>query len=181
MSGTTSSISTDALIDELWGDNPPSTAVNLVSIYVHRLRKEVLGDSGGKALVYRAPGYMLRLAAGRPGLPRLRVAGGRRPDRPGGRDPEQAARLLSEALGLWRGPLLADVPSSSLLAAHADRAAELLLSTTELRIEADLACGRAALVIPELRGLVAEHPLRERLRALLIRALDGGWSARRGA
>ena len=86
--------------------------------------------------------------------------------------PDRAAELLAEALGLWRGPLLADVPPSPLLAAHANRAAELRLDTTELRIEADLACGRAAQVVAELRGLVAEHPLRERLWALLMRALE---------
>ena len=55
-------IPTDSLIDELWGDNPPNTANNLVSIYVHRLKK-VLGDTEGKALVYRAPGYVLRVSA----------------------------------------------------------------------------------------------------------------------
>ena len=77
-------------------------------------------------------------------------------------DPKRAAVLLGDALGLWRGPLLADVPSSPLLTTQADRAAELWLAATELRIEADLACGRAAQVVAELRGLVAEHPMRER-------------------
>ena len=54
---------TESLIDELWGDNPPSTANNLVSIYVHRLKK-LIGDTEGRMLVYRAPGYMLRIAPG---------------------------------------------------------------------------------------------------------------------
>ena len=87
-------------------------------------------------------------------------------------DADRAAALLGEALGLWRGPLLADVPRTSLLATQADRAEELRLAATELRIEADLACGRAAHVVAELRGLVAEHPLREGFWALLMRALE---------
>ena len=57
-------LSTESLIFELWGDNPPSTANNMVSIYVHRLRKEVIGDTEGKMLVHRAPGYLLRVAPG---------------------------------------------------------------------------------------------------------------------
>ena len=164
-------VPTESLIDELWGDSPPSTANNLVSIYVHRLKK-VIGDTEGKDLLYRAPGYMLRVS--HQDLDHqvfeLLVADGRGALEAS--DAHRAAALLSEALGLWRGPLLADVPRTSLLATQADRAEELRLAATELRIEADLACGRAAHVIPELRGLVGEHPLREGFWALLIRALE---------
>ena len=166
-------IPTDTLIDELWGDSPPGTATNLVSIYVHRLRKEVIGDAAGKALVYQARGYLLRLAPGDLDLPVFESLASAGRAALAAADPERAAGLLGQALGLWRGPLLADVASSPLLAAQADWAAELRLSTTELRVEADLACGRADQVVPELRGLVAQHPLRERLRALLMRALEG--------
>jgi len=164
-------MSTESLIFELWGDNPPSTANNLVSIYVHRLKK-VIGDTEGKDLVYRAPGYRLRVSDKDldSQVFELLAADGR--DALEARDAERAAALLGEALGLWRGPLLADVPQTSLLAMQADRAEELRLAATELRIEADLACGRAAHVIPELRGLVAEHPLREGFWALLMRALE---------
>ena len=164
-------VPTESLIDELWGDSPPSTANNLVSIYVHRLKK-VIGDTEGKDLLYRAPGYMLRVS--HQDLDHqvfeLLVADGRGALEAS--DAHRAAALLSEALGLWRGPLLADVPRTSLLATQADRAEELRLAATELRIEADLACGRAAHVTPELRGLVGEHPLREGFWALLIRALE---------
>jgi DNA-binding SARP family transcriptional activator len=164
-------VSTESLIDELWGDNPPSTANNLVSIYIHRLKK-VVGDTGGRLLVYRAPGYMLQVAPGDLDIEHFEslAAEGARTLAAG--HSERAAELLGEALGLWRGPLLADVPQTSLIANQADRAAELWLTTTELRVEADLACGRAVQVIPELHGLVREHPLRERLWALLIRALE---------
>ena len=121
-------VPTESLIFELWGDSPPSTANNLVSIYVHRLRKEVIGDAEGRMLVYRAPGYLLRVAPGDLDIQEFEVA--RRPRagrrwRPATQD--RAAELLGEALGLWRGPLLADVPPSPLLVTHAERAAELWL------------------------------------------------------
>ena len=165
-------VSTESLMFELWGDNPPSTANNMVSIYVHRLRKEVLGDTEGKVLVHRAPGYLLRVSSGDLDFQMFEslVAKGRAAL--AAADPERAAGQLGEALGLWRGPLLADVLPSPLLETHAEHAAELWLDTTELRVEADLACGRAAQVVTELRSLVTEHPLRERLWALLMRALE---------
>jgi DNA-binding SARP family transcriptional activator/Tfp pilus assembly protein PilF len=163
-------IPTESLIDELWGDNPPGTANNLVSIYVHRLKK-VIGDAEGRMLVYRAPGYMLRVAPGDLDIEHFESLAAEGTGALAAGDPERAAELLGEALGLWRGPLLADVPPTTLVATHVDRTAELWLTTTELRIEADLACGRAVQVISELRGLVAGHPLRERLWALLMRAL----------
>jgi DNA-binding SARP family transcriptional activator/Tfp pilus assembly protein PilF len=164
-------VPTDVLIDEIWGESPPNTANNLVSIYVHRLRK-VIGDADGRVLVYRAPGYLLRIAPGDLDMQEFesRVTEGRRALGDG--DPKKAAVLLRDALGLWRGSLLADVPSSPLLAMQADSAAELRLAAIELRIEADLACGRAAQVVPELRGLVAVHRMREGLWALLMRALE---------
>ena len=164
-------VPTDSLILELWGDSPPGTANNLVSIYVHRLKK-VIGDAEGKMLVYRAPGYMLRVAPGDVDIVHFESLAAEGRTALAAADPERAARLLGEALGLYRGPLLADVPPSPLIATHADRTAELWLTTTELRVEADLACGRAVQAVPELRGLVTEHPLRERLWALLMRALE---------
>jgi DNA-binding SARP family transcriptional activator len=140
-------VPTESLIYELWGENPPITANNMVSIYVHRLRKEVIGDAEGRILVHWAPGYLLRVAPGDVdtqvfdalvGQGRTELAAGR---------PDRAAELLAEALGLWRGPLLADVPMSPALIAHVDRATELRLDATELRIEADLGCDRAAQVV----------------------------------
>jgi DNA-binding SARP family transcriptional activator len=164
-------VPTESLIYELWGDNPPSTANNLVSIYVHRLKK-VIGDTEGEMLLYRAPGYMLRVAPGDLDLQVFESLAAEGWAALASADPQRAAGLLGEALGLWRGALLADVLPSPLLANCADRAAELRLTTTELRVEADLECGSAIQVIPELRGLVAEHPLRERLWALLMQALE---------
>jgi DNA-binding SARP family transcriptional activator len=164
-------VPTDVLIDELWGDSPPHTANNLVSIYVHRLRK-VIGDAEGQVLVYRAPGYLLRLSRGDLDMQLFEslVAEGRTALAAG--DPRSAAALLRDALELWRGQLLADVPPSPLISTQVESAAEHWLDAAELRIEADLACGRAPEVVAELRGLVAEHPMRERLWLLLMRALE---------
>ena len=165
-------VPTESLIYELWGENPPSTANNMVSIYVHRLRKEVIGDAEGRVLVRQAPGYLLRVAPGDVDLQVFEALVGQgRSELAAGRA-DRAAELLGEALGLWRGPLLADVPRSPALVTAAERATELWLDATELRIEADLACDRAAQLVAELRGLVGDHPMRERLWALLMRALD---------
>jgi DNA-binding SARP family transcriptional activator len=165
-------VSTESLIFELWGDDPPAKANNLVSIYVHRLRR-LIGDAEGRVLAHRAPGYMLRIGPGDLDLNEFEslVEDGR--SALAAADPEGAATLLARALGLWRGPLLADVPASALITTESERTGELKLAAAELRIEADLSCGRSARVIPELRRLVAENPLREGLWLLLMRALDG--------
>jgi DNA-binding SARP family transcriptional activator len=165
-------VSTDSLIFELWGDNPPARANNLVSIYVHRLRK-LIGDTEGRVLVYRAPGYLLRVGPDDTDMQQFEslVAEGRGMLDDG--DAEAAAARLGKALALWRGPLLADVPQSELVIRESERTAELRLTATELWIEANLACGRFAQVIPEPRRLVAENPLREGLWAQLMRALEG--------
>src|SRR5262249_37330046 len=102
--------------------------------------------------------------------------------RPGGRrgrgalagdDPSRAADLLGAALDLWRGAALADVPATALVAAEADRLEESRVQALELRLEADLGCGRHGEAAPQLRRLVADHPLREGLWGLLMRALAG--------
>ncbi|HLH84873.1 MAG TPA: BTAD domain-containing putative transcriptional regulator, partial [Trebonia sp.] len=120
-------VSTESLIFELWGDSPPAKANNLVSIYVHRLRK-LIGDGEGRVLVYRAHGYQLRLEPGDLDLAEFdaQVAAGSTALADGA--PERASALLSGALDLWRGPLLADVALTPLLSLQADRAAESRLS-----------------------------------------------------
>jgi DNA-binding SARP family transcriptional activator len=162
----------DALINEVWGDSPPAKAGNLISIYVLRLRR-LLGDTDSTILVTRAPGYLLRLRAGETDTQVFEalVREGRRAYAAG--DPEQAAAQLSEALALWHGSALADVPPTTLIEGEAERLADLRLDAAELRITAELACGGHAQVIPELRRLLADHSLRENLWLLLMRALDG--------
>jgi DNA-binding SARP family transcriptional activator len=165
-------VPTETLIQELWGDVPPPTANNLVSIYVHRLRG-VIGDSEGQVLAHRKPGYQLRVADDDTDVRKFEtlVADARRVL--AGGDAETAAALLGEAEGLWRGSMLADVAPTVLVSTESARMTELRLAAAELRIGAQLMCGRHAEVVPELRSLVAGHPLREGLWLLLMRALDG--------
>jgi DNA-binding SARP family transcriptional activator len=162
----------DVLINEVWRDTPPDTAANLVSIYVLRLRR-LMGDADGSLLRTRAPGYQLRIGpADSDALVfETLVNDGRHALTAG--DPQRAANTLAEALALWRGSPLADVPPTPLVEAETERLAELRLDAAELRITAELACGRHAQVIPELRRLLADQPLRENLWVLLMRALDG--------
>jgi DNA-binding SARP family transcriptional activator len=165
-------VSTDALIDEVWPGGPPARAANLVSVYVYHLRRQI-GDAGGRVLVTRAPGYQLVLGPGELDAHRFSglVADGRRALASGA--PDRAADLLTEALGLWRGRALADVAATPLVAAEADRLEESRVEALELRAEANLARGRHGEVVPEVRRLLADHVLREKLWALLIRALYG--------
>jgi len=165
-------VSADMLINEVWGDAPPARAANLVSIYVLRLRR-LMDDAGGQLLVTRAPGYRLQVTADDTDALRFEamVRDGRRASAAG--DPEGAARGLSEALALWHGRPLADVPPTPLVEAEAERLGELRLGAIELRITAELALGGHNQAVAELRRLLADHPLREGLWLLLMRALDG--------
>jgi DNA-binding SARP family transcriptional activator len=165
-------VSTDVLSEEVWPDGPPAKAGNLLSVYVHHLRK-LIGDGEGKVLVTRAPGYQVVLSRGALDADQFTrlVAVGRQALADG--EPSRAVELLTGALGLWRGQALADVPATALIAAEAGRLAESRVEALELRAEANLACGRHAEVVAELRRLVADLPLREKLWALLIRALYG--------
>jgi predicted ATPase/DNA-binding SARP family transcriptional activator len=156
-------VSTERLIDELWGESPPATVNKSVQVYVSRLRKQ-LGDG---RLVTRAPGYMLRLDPSESDLgrfERLMVEAGRA-------GPAAAAEQLREALALWRGPPLADLAYEPFLQSEIARLSELRLNALEQRIEADLASGRHAELVAELEALVAEQPLRERPRRQLMVAL----------
>ncbi len=166
-------VPTDTLIDELWGDSPPATATNLVSLYMLRLRR-FIGDGEGELIRTRSPGYQLVIGPDDLDTQRFTVLFSQgRQVLTDAADPELAARLLAEALDLWRGAALADVPPSPFVEAEAGRLNELRLAATELYLEAEIACGRQRDVIPELQRLLADHPIREELWLLLIRALDG--------
>ena len=165
-------VSADTLISEVWGDAPPARAANLISIYVLRLRR-LLDDEDSRLLVTRAPGYQLLLTSSDTDalVFEAMVRGGRRAFAAG--DPQGAASQLTEALDLWHGRPLADVPPTPLVEAEAERLNELHLGAIELRITAELACGGHAQAVAEIRRLLADHPLREGLWLLLMQALDG--------
>ncbi|WP_051466498.1 AfsR/SARP family transcriptional regulator [Actinomadura oligospora] len=160
-------VSDRTLVEMLWEDAPPATAQAQIQTYASRLRG-LLGDD---AVVDRhRPGYRLRIerddldltgferlaAGGRAALAEHRV--------------DAAARALSDALALWRGEALAGV-TEALADLERPRLEEARLAVLEDRIEADLALGRHAGLVPELTALVTAHPMRERPRAQLMVAL----------
>ncbi len=157
-------VSADRLIDELWAGRPPAAAGKSIQVYVSQLRKNL----GADAIESRAGGYRLSLAADVDRFDRLAEEGRDLLHRG---EPRRAADVLREALSLWRGPPLADVAYESFAQGEIARLEEVRLSTLEERIEADLADGRQAELVPELQGLVHDNPLRERLRAQLMLAL----------
>jgi DNA-binding SARP family transcriptional activator len=157
-------VAAEQLIDGVWGDEPPPSAAGSLQNHVLRLRRE-LGDR----LVTQAPGYLIRTEPGELDLERFR----RLVERARGAEPAEASDLLREALALWRGAPLADLAGEPAAAAAA-HLGELRLEALERRIDADLARGRHAEVVPELEQLVAAEPFRERLRAQLMLALYRG-------
>lgn len=169
-------VSVDRLIEVVWGQEPPASAVTKIQGYVSALRK-ALAETGvpnaPEVLATRAPGYLL--AGGTVGtdvaeFESLVAEAGQARMR---RDPAAAARLLGSALGLWRGSALADVDLGQALRAQAERLAELRLTAVEDKAAADLALGRYREALAELDRDLAEHPFRERIRELRMRALIG--------
>jgi len=163
-------VSSDRLIDELWGEEPPQTGANALQARVSQLRR-ALGRSGSEALVTRAPGYLLEVGPGELDAERfVRLAGvGRQALAQG--DAVGAAATLGAALALWRGPALADFAYEPFAQGEIARLAEARLTALEERLEADLALGRHGELVGELEALVTAHPLRERLRGQLMLAL----------
>jgi DNA-binding SARP family transcriptional activator len=150
-------VSSDRLIEGLWGEEPPATAAKMLQVYISQLRKALAAAGGATEIVTRGHGYELHLAGGDVDVRRFErlLAGG-------------AAR---EALALWRGPALVDVADEPFAAAEARRLEELRLDAVELAIDGDLAAGRHREVIGELEALASEHPLREKLHAQRMLAL----------
>jgi predicted ATPase/DNA-binding SARP family transcriptional activator len=160
-------VSRDHLIDALWGEQPRKTARNALQVQVHALRKRL----GSERIATEGQGYRLLVEPGELDLDsfdRL-VAKGRGELAAGAAEP--AAATLREALGLWRGPALADVAYEAFAQTDIARLEELRLVALEERIEADLVLARHAELVPELEALVADHPLRERLHGQLMLAL----------
>jgi DNA-binding SARP family transcriptional activator len=160
-------VSTDRLLEALWGDEPPPTAQKALQMHVSQLRRIL--EPG--LLLTRPPGYELRLNGGELDLQRFEAdAAQARAAAAAGR-PEDASSLLGRALALWRGPALADLTFEESLQPEIARLEELRVRALEDRIEADLALGRHAAVVAELEALTTAHPLRERLRGQLMIAL----------
>ncbi|MDP8966985.1 MAG: winged helix-turn-helix domain-containing protein [Actinomycetota bacterium] len=163
-------VSTERIIDALWGADPPPTAGTAIHVTVSRLRKLLREDPRG-ILVTKPGGYLLRLKPAQLDAACFEqlVRSGRGALAEG--RPEVAAERLREALGLWRGPALADLRYEAFAQNEIGRLEELRVAAIEDRIAADLALGRHAELVSELESLIRAHPLRERLRAQLMLAL----------
>jgi DNA-binding SARP family transcriptional activator len=156
-------VSTDRLVADLWGESAPTSATGSLQNTVSALRKLI----GRDVLVTQAPGY--RLVVGRNAVDSHRFEGLLKEAREA--EPATKARLLGEALELWRGPALADLEEEDFARLEAARLDELRVAAQEERIDAELGLGRHGALVGELEQLVANYPLRERLRGQLMIAL----------
>jgi DNA-binding SARP family transcriptional activator len=162
-------VATDRLIDLLWGDEDvPPRARQTLHTWMWRLRRRL---EPPELFVTRPPGYLLRVQPEQVDLFRFEALLRRGRQALAAGATAEAAQLLGAALHLWRGQPLADVAAKRLRQTEGARLTELHLQAVEGRIEAELALGRHAELIGELRGLVADHPLREELCAHLMTAL----------
>ncbi|MEV7602175.1 BTAD domain-containing putative transcriptional regulator [Kitasatospora sp. NPDC089797] len=163
-------VSTEQLIDAVWGDAPPTTARGQVQVAVSTLRKRLAQAGRPEAIVTRSPGYALALEPAQvDSLEFERLVARAREESVAGRT-EQAAETMREALALWRGPALDGVPGelAQRAATHLD---DRRLTVLEERVRLDLLLGRHGELSAELASLTARHPLRERLHGHLMLAL----------
>jgi class 3 adenylate cyclase len=157
-------MSTDRLVDELWGESPPKAVLSSLQNLVSELRKQL----GPELLITQAPGYLLDLERDQVDVHRFGrlVEDSRKtPDR------ERTATRLREAISLWRGRPLADLAFEPFALLVAPRLEELRLLAYEDLIDAELELGRHADLLGEIEALVEQHPFDERLRAQLVLAL----------
>jgi predicted ATPase/DNA-binding SARP family transcriptional activator len=158
-------VTAEQLIDGLWGETPPASAVQSLQVYVHGLRRAL----GAERIETAGKGYRLAVDEEELDLDRFeRLLERGRAALEAGRG-DDAADDLRDALAIWRGPALADLPEEARRAAESERLDELRLTALELHLDAELACGRHDAVVAELEQLTAEHPYREKfLRQRLL-------------
>ena len=163
-------VSFDEFAHDVWDGAPPPAARATLRNYVKSLRR-LLGPDIGERIVTREPGYLIELDETELDMLRLRSLCARGGAAIRAADWRLASDVLAEALGLWRGTPLADVPSETLRGQALPPLDRLRLQATEWRVDADLRLGRHADLVLELEALAAEHPLRERFHAQLMLAL----------
>jgi predicted ATPase/DNA-binding SARP family transcriptional activator len=161
-------VAADELVEALWGDEPPTGAGQALQKQVSRLRRRL---GGGSAIRHRPAGYALEIDPEAVDTHRFEALLQRARAELAQGDPVRAAGDLRDALALWRGSALADHRAEEFAVRDIGRLEELRVEAIEERLEAELASGRDADLIGEIQALVAEHPLRERLRAHLMLAL----------
>ena len=160
-------VSTDRLIEIMWGDEPPDSALSTLQKYVYRLRSAV----GVERLVTRSPGYLLRVGEGESDSSRFEslLAVASRLGAAG--ELEEARSTFDATLALWRGPAFGEFADLEFARGEVARLDGLRAAAVDDRTEVSLAAGRHAEVIGELEATVAEYPLRERPRGQLMLAL----------
>lgn len=160
-------VTADQLIDGLWGEEPPASALQSLQVYVHGLRRAL----GAERIETAGRGYRVVVGEDELDLDRFErtLERGRAALEAGRAD--DAADELREALAVWRGPALAGLPEEIRRAAEVERLDELRLTALELRVDAELACGRHDAVVAELEALTAEHPYREKFLEQRLLAL----------
>jgi DNA-binding SARP family transcriptional activator len=166
----------DTIIEELWGPNPPRSAITIVQTYVYQLRKIFaackLDPPGRTLLATRPTGYLFQTEPGQVDAEVFERLVRRGRDLKEKNQPRQATATLSEALDMWTGSALADVPQGRLLQAHAVHLEERRINALELRIQADISLGRHRDLIAELKSLTCTHPLNEWFHEQLIAVLN---------
>ncbi|HEX3961274.1 MAG TPA: BTAD domain-containing putative transcriptional regulator [Trebonia sp.] len=164
-------VRTSELIDELWEDNPPVSAMTTLQTYIYKLRKTFLKYGAGEALQTKPAGYMLNIPYENVDLHWFEKAIKEGRAKLDSGDLTRAAEILADALAIWRGPALVDVAAGNLLSAYVTRLEELRFRTLELRIETELRLGRHLELVAELKSLVVGYPLHEGFHMSLMTAL----------
>ncbi|MET7424615.1 AfsR/SARP family transcriptional regulator [Dactylosporangium sp. NPDC005555] len=169
-------VTTQTFVEELWGDKPPRSFATTLQTYISQLRAKLAKAAGDaswarRLLSTRHSGYQMDARQCRTDVAEFGhlVQAGRRTAETG--DPAATSRLLGDALALWRGPVLVDVPVGRILAADVAALEETRLGVLERRIEADLALRRHADLLGELAMLVMRNPMNENFSALQMTAL----------
>ncbi|MFE6721725.1 BTAD domain-containing putative transcriptional regulator [Streptomyces albidoflavus] len=168
-------VTTESLIEELWGDRPPRSATTTLQTYVYHSRRMLINENlvpeDRQLIVTSAPGYSIQVDEDEVDakiFERL-VTRARRELADG--QPESALHTSTDALELWRGPVLSGSPAGSILGGHIVHLEELRIRAYEIRIEAEERLGRYRESIPELCRLVSDYPLNEWFHSQLISAL----------
>jgi len=157
-------VAVETLVESLWGERAPASAQKVLQVYISQLRKVL----GAGLIETRAPGYLLQAARDEHDLGRFEALA---ESARAAADPARRAKLLDEALSLWRGAPLAEFRDEPFALAAARRLEELRLRALEQRIEAQLELGEHARLVGELEALVEQEPLREWPRRQLMLAL----------
>ncbi|MFI9388436.1 BTAD domain-containing putative transcriptional regulator [Kutzneria sp. NPDC052558] len=174
-------VSVDQIIDELWEDHPPFSAMTTLQTYIYQLRK-LLNLAGGKGIGYAGPeqdiglhtsptGYRLSIAPDALDMIRFEQLAERGRAESAAGELVAATSTLRQSLAMWRGPALTDVALGPTLGVEAVRLEEIRRRVLELRVDMELQLGRHHELISELSGIVAQHPTQEGLQAKLMLAL----------